>query len=175
MQKTLISILSIIAVIAIIGLGIMTYKYNVLNKKNISETNTNQSNNEQNIPKEVSSNNLKTYNADGFSFQYDSSALVKVESYGSGALFYDVYKVEGVGEQIRLHTEKIDSFESFCGKNIETHQIVIAEKKFTYCDSKADPSRTYFYIKNGKTLVIITSGSNGKPYSYIVPESVNID
>ena len=120
---------------------------------------------------------LKTspYKANGFAFQYDSTAEVKVESYGSGALFYSVSKAEGVNETIRLYNEKFASYEAFCGRNIETHQLIVEGKTFTYCDSKAEPARTYFYEKRGNTIVIQTQGTNGKPYSYIIPESVEMD
>lgn len=121
-----------------------------------------------------SNDNLKTYTANGFSFQYDKSATVKVESYGSGAVFYNVFKVEEVNEQIRLYDTQITSYESFCGKNIEIHTTTIQGKSFVYCDSKAEPARTYFYTKDNKTLIIMTQGTNGKTYSYIIPESVEI-
>ncbi|HQV65026.1 MAG TPA: hypothetical protein PKZ56_02255 [Candidatus Paceibacterota bacterium] len=117
------------------------------------------------------------YKANGFAFQYDSTAEVKVESYGSGALFYSVSPAEGEGvnETIRLYNEKFASYEAFCGRNIETHQLVVEGKTFTYCDSKAEPARTYFYENRGNTIVIQTQGTNGKPYSYIIPESVEMD
>lgn len=127
---------------------------------------------------QIKENNKQTtlYQGDGFTFQYDSSATVKMESYGSGASFYDVFKTEEVNEQIRLFDEEISSFESFCGKDIEIHTTTIQAKTFTYCDSKAEPARTYFYIAKGKTIVINTqSNGSSKSYSYIIPESVQIN
>ncbi|MFA5792185.1 MAG: peptidoglycan-binding protein [Candidatus Paceibacterota bacterium] len=115
--------------------------------------------------------NLKTYQANGFSFQYDSSATVELKTDESGAgTYYGVYKTGEVFESIRLINGAVESYN--CEK---PNVIVIKEKKFLYCDSKGEPARTYWYKKNDKTLIINVQGSNGKSYSYIIPESVEIN
>ncbi|MDB4984708.1 MAG: hypothetical protein JWM20_887 [Patescibacteria group bacterium] len=126
-------------------------------------------------PSAAIAQNAKLYKASGFSFQYDKDATVEVQSYSSGSLFYNVFKVGGVMEWTRLFNEKITSYESFCGPGNPTHTFIANNKTFTYCDSRGEPGRTYFYEKNGKTVMISTQGTNGKAYSNIIPESVEID
>lgn len=135
----------------------------------------NQANTVNNLPsKNESDDDLLTENADGYSFKYDKTATVETQTNDSGTVFYNVYKVGGVIESIRLFDSIITNFEAFCGKKINTYTITLQGKKFTYCDSKAEPARTYFYSKNGRTIVLNTQGTSENIYSYIVPESIEI-
>ncbi len=158
----------IIALLAYLAFGPKNTKSEIENY-NGKVTTVDSSSNTQSQSKE-----LKTVKADGYSFQYDSSATIETKTSAQGT-FYHVYKNEEVSEDIWLQDNVVANFESLCGKNIETHTTTLGGKLFTYCESKADPSTVYFYTKNGKTLVLITQGTNGKPYSYVVPESVEIN
>jgi hypothetical protein len=122
-----------------------------------------------------SSGGIKTYSATGFSFQYDGSATVKVQSYSTGAHYYDVSKTGTANEQIKLLSTTLTPYGSYCGTGVETHTTVLRGKSMVYCD-KAEQGRVYFYSKNGKVAVITTmKASNGHMYSYIIPESVEIN
>lgn len=116
---------------------------------------------------------LKTYQANGFTFQYDPGAKVEKSLDTSGHELYNVYKVGEVNEEIRLYPYKITDYSQYyCGQ--EKHSIVLQGKSFIYCESNAEPATRYFYEKDNKTLIIDTQGTNGKPYSYIIPQSVEI-
>ncbi|MFA7201657.1 MAG: PKD domain-containing protein [Candidatus Paceibacterota bacterium] len=114
---------------------------------------------------------IKTYKANDFSFQYDGSATVELKTDESGVgVYYGVYKTGGVFESIRLIHGSVTSYH--CDK---PNTVVLKEKKFLYCKSTGEPATTYWYGKGDKTLIIDVQGSNGKPYSYIIPESVEIN
>lgn len=117
---------------------------------------------------------MTTYSAVGFSFKYDSSATVGITT-NAGQTLYWVQKEGEVSELIKLvNTSELDPSES-CG-DIETLTTTINGKDFKYCNSRAEPSTTYFYTEGNKTLVIVTQGTRrGYNYSYIDPGSVEIN
>lgn len=119
---------------------------------------------------------VKTYQAKGFTFQYDPSADVKTGLNGSASDLYSVYKVGEVVEMIKLYSLEISDYTKYCG-SVEVQSTILQGKNFLYCKSTGDPATTYFYKDKGKTLIINTQAGagNGRPYSYILPQSVEIN
>lgn len=126
-----------------------------------------------NLEQVIQNDSIKTFTVNGlFQFKYDSTATVKNNMYGSGVDVYTVYKDGEVSETVKLFKPKLTSFEEYCGPGIEVKQMTINYKEVSYCDSKAEPSRTFFYTRGDRTLKVMCQGTNGKVCSYIIPESV---
>ena len=173
-------------VIALLVILIGLVGYSILKPKDIISTPTetlatNDTNSDSSLNKkdtaaptsERQNDSIKTFTVNGlFQFKYDSTATVKNNMYGSGVDVYTVYKDGEVSETIKLFKPKLTSFEEYCGPGIEVKQMTINYKDVSYCDSKAEPSRTFFYTRGDRTLKVMCQGTNGKVCSYIIPESV---
>lgn len=121
----------------------------------------------------IGNEGTSTYSAPGFSFKYASKAMIDQVTTSLGENMYLVSKPEDVGESIKLVNTSALKKNDYCG-DMDIKPTIMNGKNFTYCISAGEPATTYFYAKGDKTLVISVQGTNGLPYTHIVPGSVEI-
>jgi len=174
------------ALIFILILGVLVLGFLLIKAKNQNDTRvpwpetepatpTNNYQNNQNNNQQTDAGNqiFTTYNAQGFSFQYDSSATVQSGVESTGGKYYLVSKPGGVTEIIKM-VPASSAFEH-CA-NMEMKSTTMNGKDFVYCNSTAEPATTYIYIEGGNALVIMNQGTiPGLTYSYINPATVEIN
>jgi hypothetical protein len=163
--------------IGVLTIGILILGYLFIKQKDktvdfSNTSNTQQSSSLGNDDMDSQGVETKTYNADGFSFEYDASATLTMGT-NEGETFYLVAKEGEVAEIIKMiPASKISEYCQY----VEIKSTVMNGKNFTYCLSLAEPATTYIYVKGDKAIIVLNQGTRmGLSYSYINPASVEIN
>ncbi len=108
----------------------------------------------------------KLYKGEGFSFRYDKLASVSVEGAGTYAPLYTVSKPDdgGAADFVSFFPNGMPSLSEYnpCGE-MTIKSMTIGNKLFSYCDSKAEPMRTYIYKDGDKAMTVSVNMVGGKP------------
>lgn len=108
----------------------------------------------------------KLYKGEGFSFRYDKLASVSVEGAATYAPLYIVSKPDrgGAADYISFFANGMPNPSEYnpCGDR-PVKSVSISNKLFTYCDSDAEPVRTYIYKDGDKAVIVDVSMTGDKP------------
>jgi hypothetical protein len=120
----------------------------------------------------------KLYRGEGFSFRHDKLASVRVEGAGTYAPLYTISRSDdgGAADHLSFFPAGMPSLSEYnpCGE-MEVKSMTIGDKLFSYCDSKAEPMRTYIYKDGEKALMINVNMTGDKPATgYIDLASIDL-